>query len=385
MSYVSFEALRVMLDNFRHLPTVQHLAKKYKDAKEIINGGKSIIELNKDLLIEPTFIFSNSLKNTEVDQDTAKVLVNLFVAYYIQAFTMLVTIKKISVASALTYLSTAMESDNSVYVGLDLSSVPEDNKLISLNTITTEAGDMLNDVEVDNKVNLVLGKSFTVEAQINSISQSAVTGASGEIETTNSTVSRSVKIPIMVRAGIKYTDIKTIVVILDLKGKSKRLKSRFLDWRAGGIKFIKDLVFTSDLIQEYKKVRIKQGNKSSDDVIADISNRSNAVVSKFIKNGEVGYGGLYSAIVVTKDDSLEIEDALHGKLSNFATRELVFKSSMAMMLIVIDLEWERFVLYTRGIKHYSDMSIKDLKHVSDKQMDVLDLMKSFNAGMAPTL
>jgi len=56
-----------------------------------------------------------------------------------------------------------------------------------------------------------------------------------------------------------------------------------------------------------------------------------------------------------------------------------------MIIAVVDRDWERVSFYIRGIDAGVNVSIKDLKQPSkDKGPDILDILKSLQAGQAPS-
>jgi hypothetical protein len=88
--------------------------------------------------------------------------------------------------------------------------------------------------------------------------------------------------------------------------------------------------------------------------------------------------------VVTEEIARELEGKLGGRLTNFKTREQAFENTYAMVIVVIDREWQRVTFYTRGIQSYTDLSYKELKSVGkDKGPDIMDILKSLNTGHAP--
>jgi hypothetical protein len=56
-----------------------------------------------------------------------------------------------------------------------------------------------------------------------------------------------------------------------------------------------------------------------------------------------------------------------------------------MILCVIDREWERVTFYVRNITAGSEYSVKELKAASaGKGPDILDILKAYNLGTAPS-
>ena len=97
------------------------------------------------------------------------------------------------------------------------------------------------------------------------------------------------------------------------------------------------------------------------------------------------YTMLYAGDRNICDKLTEINKKLGSKLSSHKIRDLVFENTMAMMIVVVDKEWERVSIYIRDIDGYSQNDFDAFKPQSNGNNNAIaDIFKSFTMGNAPS-
>ena len=91
-------------------------------------------------------------------------------------------------------------------------------------------------------------------------------------------------------------------------------------------------------------------------------------------------------VVISTDTIASLEMQINGKMSDFKTREKVFKDTYIMLMCVVDKQWDRITIYSRGIHLATEVGIKDLKAANKGSgPDVSDILKAYQLGNHPSL
>ena len=172
---------------------------------------------------------------------------------------------------------------------------------------------------------------------------------------------------------------------------------RWMSWRAGRIKFWRDLVLCQDLINESKRNAIKDDagvTSAIDNRVRDAVEKKLATVayksleektSEYSNLDSYSFGVASNLYVITAAEAAKIEYALRGKLSSQSVRNKLFGNGYAMILAVVDPDRERVKFYVQGVEGYSDLSIREIKSAAkNKGPDITDMLKMMQMGMAPT-
>jgi hypothetical protein len=208
---------------------------------------------------------------------------------------------------------------------------------------------------------------------------------------------KAVAIPIMVRLLVNVVPTRTLESLLVRYKEDISFSERWFSWRAGRIRFWKDLVMCQDLVREHKRTVIDAEN----DVVGKIDSRVNkaimtktaniglkAATDRFddIKNIDtMSFGVASNLYVITAAEATKFEYFLGGKLSDIRTRNKLFGNGYAMILVVVDPDRERVKFYINGVDGYTDLSVKEIKSMSkNKGPDIGDMLKMLQMGMSPT-
>jgi hypothetical protein len=348
---------------------------------------KSLSDATRLTRVEPLTIVSKDCLNIECMSDVNNVLLNMFAGYYLQAVHMLTTVNDVEVIRILDKLNPDRDETGFLLEEKvsreSLATLSLENYTYSLPTTARIALEAPGDK--DNKVLGAKGKDpAEVIMDISNLSVGKLVNITivynKSVEGIKDDAASTVTIPVNFRLMVSSVPNSTISHLLAVHQDDNSLVERFHAWRSGRISFIKDLIFCQDLIDEKKRAMIGDETGTMLEIMRRVNNsKKYGVITK--NPSLVSASNLF---VVTEEIARELEGKLGGRLSNFKTREQAFENTYAMIIVVIDREWQRVTFYTRGIQSYTDLSYKELKSVGkDKGPDIMDILKSMNTGHAP--
>lgn len=363
--------------------TLQTIAKSINEIRNNATNyytTKSLAEATKLTRVEPLVIFSKDCVSLEYMPDVANSLLSIFSGYYLQAVSILTRVNDVEVVRILDKLNPDRD-ETGFLLTEQISRESLDNLCLeaykfSLPTDrTNDKPPILKDLASKENVttivdasNLSVGKLLNVE-----ISYSKDRGEHESPE------DRVVRIPVSVRLMSSIIPNNSITRLLTYKSEDNSLVERFHAWRSGRIGFIKDLIFCQDLIDEYKRASIGDETNTLQEIVRRVNNSKK--YGLLTKNPSLVSAS--NIFVITEEVAREVENKLGGKLSNANIRQKAFDNTYAMIIAVVDREWERVTFYTRGMAASTDLSIKEIKSANKngKGPDILDVMKSFNQGI----
>ena len=187
-----------------------------------------------------------------------------------------------------------------------------------------------------------------------------------------------ISIPVIVKLHIIYTPVSNILTMLEPNSSDKSYASRLDEYKAGAIS-LADLVFANDLIRDYKKNKLKDKDKLLD----MINNRSISAHTKGIYGKGVGFENYYNMLLITETDKVLIEKHLKGKLQNDKYKAKLLEQAKALLVTIVDRDYERITIMTKDIHGKSDITFKALNKKGGKNDDLTDIFKSLVANKNP--
>ncbi len=350
---------------------IEDLAKSDKKRPVLYSNGSMIKLLNK-FIIEPKIIVSSSLRTNKETEDAISLNLDLFTSMYSQVFNVLTNIYNVGDDVAFDLLSSSVDSSglSGAFESLDGLISMEDSAFPSLPINSS----VVVSNEADKEAHAV-GMRASIKKGESPISKLITREIEIIIKTDAKSGSKTIIVPILVKASIIYTDFSNIEKMMAVSSKDKKFLNRLDDYRAGAIS-LSDLVFASDLIKDYKSKRIKD----VDDLIKNMENRSRSSKIKVVSAGAVGYNKYYQMIFINAEEKARIERSIAGKLSKDKYKEEFLEQTNSLTLTVLDSDWERATIYIKDLKGSSDVSFKSLSKGSkaDDRMD--DMLKLMMAG-----
>lgn len=348
--------------------------------------NKSLADVTKLTRVEPLTIISKDCLNLEYMIDINQSLLSIFAAYYLQAVSVLTKVNDVEVVRILDKLNP--DRDETGFLFEESSSISNESyrnmvtesysySLPTKRVIATEADDDRDKAsrgDVDSKnfdriaelSNLSVGKLLNVEISYSKKDDGGCTE------------DRKIKIPVAVRLIASVIPNASIIQLLASITDDTSLTERWFAWRSGRISFIRDLIFCQDLIKEAKKAIIEDETNTMQEIVRRVNN--NKKYGLLTKNPSLASAS--NLFVISEEVARELENKLGGRLSNAKVRQRAFDNCYAMIICVVDREWERVTFYTNGINQASDFSIKELKNASkNKGPDIADIVKSLGQSM----
>lgn len=185
-------------------------------------------------------------------------------------------------------------------------------------------------------------------------------------------------IPITIVGTIKVVPVEEIIVAVSNYDYKKSFSYRYREWRSGGIT-LADLVFASDLIQEYKKNKLSKDSK----LMSDIEMKKRASGIRQTVTGTIGAEVSYNMIQVTDYELEMIEKAYNKKLDSYNNRNAFLKVLNAHNLSVVDDDAERVQIYIADIQGSMDVGFNKLMKREDKDINMLELFRAMSNNTAP--
>lgn len=382
--------------------------------KGTVGDGMSIADVSKIARVEPITLISSNLTGTKNLYEILHGVLNIYTAFQLQAISLLGT--QIYDSRILKILDkTNPDRDLKTFLAAGQLAFEEHKEVISTeayrtmslqgckyglpfvksdkNHVSTESMKM-NDFgygdgyNTDNNTrNQNLAASV---AKIDSFDKLGVTvGKIIDVDFTIGTKdgknkegdSATAKIPVVVKLDTMIMPGSTLADIATMNADEITFGPRLNDALRGRIHFIKDFILCSDLIKAQKKTMIKDPTGFYAQLLKRVNN------SKLYSalSGNISLAGVSAIMVISEEEENEIQKKIGGRLTNLKTREMVFNNVSAMMIVVVDKEWERVSIYIRDISGFTQASIDSFKPSTDKNNNQLvDMLKALSLATPPS-
>lgn len=368
----------------------------------------SLVEATRSARVEPITLISQNCLSLEYLPDINQGLLDLFIGYYLQAVSLLSTIDNVTVARILDKLNPdrdltdvmlfesyqnrfSMVEENYKY---KLPMAQKDKELFGVSMRAAMERSVLDatisvpedgDTDADSNYR---GAYMPHKDTAKVISETADLSVGKLINVTLSNFDeegneKTLTVPVSFRLASKTVPFNIIKEIFTYHKDDTTFIERFHSWRAGRIDLIRDLILCQDLINEKKKLMMSD----KEDVFLNIINRVNNNKKYGLLSDNPSLATASNLYVITSEESDFIGSELGGKFGSKLVMRKIFDNSYAMIIVVIDREWEMVSYYSRGIDHPTQVSVKDIKKragKSNNNSDLLNILKSYNLGSAPS-
>lgn len=357
-------------------PAVAKDLENIENLGTLISTNGSITKLLSKFVIEPVLVCSTSSKNITVYDKLLQLNLDIFAAFYMQAFQILQNVYGMNSRMTLDVLST----DNTPSLSSFLTSKLGSKITESLSTLS---GD------VDHYAMLYSNQPFLKISTEKATKDKIVESDSNLAESLYGTLQRifdiniycankkngghTIKIPITIKAHVIVTNIDNIIAMLKPNSVDKSFSYRLDEYRSGAIS-LKDLIFCSDLIKEYKNNKLKDKEGLS----AILANRSTSSKLRMGQtSGIQGFEKNYNMLVVTADDKVYLDKHINGDILKENYKQMLLEEANAMTITIADDDYERINILTRDIRGLSSVGYKQLsKKKANDMSEVMELMKS---------
>lgn len=366
----------------------------------------SLVQFTSVLRVEPVTMIDKRLERVEYLPDVLQTLLSLFCGFYLQAVACMTNVGQINVVRMLDSLNPSRDGALASASFVDAVNGKGSVGMLSMESYETRlprpadfgfeamgaakaygaARSFLVDSDgsvnrknvhgsVDGKVQEV-GKNIKAAAEV-------VNLAVGKMLEVNieSNGNRAV-FPVAVRLATTVIDSEVLTHILGASGQDNSLKERYHRWKAGDIQFWRDLVWCQDLIDEQKRLLMKDKTGAMAEV-----NRRRAVNSvAALTSGTPSVASASALVVMSKETAMALERVNLGKFTDLNFRNKIMQNSLAMLIAVVDPDYESVTIYTRDIQLPNKFSIRELKTANKGSgPDVGEILKAYRIGMQPTI
>ena len=333
----------------------------------------SLVSATSVARVEPIVIVDKDCLFLEYLPDILQSTQSIFVGYWLQALSLITNVGDVNVGRVLDKLNPNRKVDTNGFletivkagIGKENYTYASESMKYKLPTIAMEAKVDKGDsaiAKVDNVAelaNLSIGKLINVTIKNNG--QEAV-------------------IPISFRLMVNTLPPASCVQLLSQGSVDLSFSERWFKWRAGRISFIKDLVFCQDLIREQKRTLMTD----KDGVYSEIAKRAknSKLASFFSKNPSLAEAS--NIVVISEETAMQLRVKHNLNLDNFKDRQKIFDKTYAMILVVIDRNYERVNMYHYGISASTSVGLRDIK-VANKGSgpNIMEVLAAFKGGNAP--
>ena len=333
----------------------------------------SLVSATSVARVEPIVIVDKDCLFLEYLPDILQSTQSIFVGYWLQALSLITNVGDVNVGRVLDKLNPNRKVDTNGFletivkagIGKENYTYASESMKYKLPTVALEAKDDKKDgalAKVDNiadLTNLSIGKIINVTIKNNG--QEAV-------------------IPISFRLMVNTLPPASCVQLLSQGSVDLSFSERWFKWRAGRISFIKDLVFCQDLIREQKRTLMTD----KDGVYSEIAKRAknSKLASFFSKNPSLAEAS--NIVIISEETAMQLRVKHNLNLDNFKDRQKIFDKTYAMILVVIDRNYERVNMYHYGISASTSVGLRDIK-VANKGSgpNIMEVLAAFKGGNAP--
>lgn len=344
------------------------------NAKNAIVGGQSLVEFSSVTRVEPIVLVDQRVEHLDYMTEVLQSINSIFAGYYLQAACLMATIDNVKVIRALDQLNPSRSpwqgfqgsQESMLQASSYKTQLPFPGQAIGLENYGLEA-DHDNTKELRENVNLSVGKLVKV----------TVNTGNGDEKGKGSQLAIDVNIRLI--ASITNTDLLTH--ILKLGARDLSLGERFHSFRAGQIEFIRDLIFNQDLMDEHRKMLMKDTKGQYAEILR--RRRSNGISS--MTTGGISLATASNIVIISDLTRKEIERDQGIKFSNTKTRADIFNATYMMLLVVVDPEHQFVTIYHRGLALPTELTIRQIKS-SNKGTgpDITEILRAYQLGNSPS-
>lgn len=325
---------------------------------ELFKANGNIVKLVNSLSVEPIILTTEAARRSPAYKNAVNMLLDMFSGYYLQAFQIMTELHGLDAKIAISTLN----NRNNSYISknnylADLFS--KESFLISKEKAGTTSKFLENDV-----------RSWYEQRTLEVAITTKVGGGSKEEKT--------VTIPIIVRAQVVESDLKTILNFMEPNtNHDKSFLARFREWRSGGISLM-DLLFVQDLRAEYRKNKLQD----KDDILSIVNDRSKSSMLKKFNNGIKGFEGLYTMLLMNETETREFSNFVKGDISKPKFKEDLLKAASAIMYCSLDDDYERAAFFITDTQVETVVPFKKLDKKAGKNNsdDMLEIVKAILSG-----
>lgn len=322
-------------------------------------GDSNIIKLSQSTRINARTYMDQRCTSIDGIDDVLQSVLSLYTGFFMQAVDSMSTI-------------------NSVTVGQKLAPF-NPNRAAAIEHYTTNPGAYTNGLPM-TAVGLEAAGAPSNKDTNKLFTDAANMSVGKVIEVCFGDGAQRVSMNVFVRLMVKLVASTSIVNMLSLNTREETdLYERFQLYRADAID-LADLLTGRDIIAKRKK-----------HILQDKSGAYKEILQKNIKNvsagllsGKASVNNASNIMITTSDAMNAIEANMGGSMDSSRFRQTLFDESFMLILAVVDPGDMRARFYYNGMEEYTDVSLRSLKTAAAKSPDIMDFLKAYKDGAAPS-
>lgn len=364
-----------------------------KKIQTMLKAGQSVsslADLSKPARVEPICMIDSALNGQPYMPDIMRTALSIFTGYYLQGAAMLMNVGRVETLRVLDSLNptrSGVSSDDIRNVVWGTEHYRDGLPALEHFNVPAERSNIVATLEAYDDGDKSGGKSTPVRQGVdeNSIkrlyeSENLAVGKLINIEFRDG--DQSAKIPVMIRLVPATVPSKVLTHIFTGVVKNTGLKERWQLYRAGQLRFGRDLILNMDLIDEHRRVLVND----TTNVYMTINDRRRTNAMKAMATGTLSLADASNIAVISSATAKAMGDELYGKLSDVNLRKKVFDATYLILLIVVDDKWKRVTIYHRGLDQATELSVDDCKSSEKgKGPDIAQILAAYQLGNSPSI
>ena len=380
-------------------------------------NARSLLELGQVTEVEAITVVDTALTMHESTTDVLKFANTLYGSWYLSAASVLTDTGRIKTVELLSKLNPSKSPSYAVTntilsaaekglgkaisvgllnheVALESAVITPENAPASLpRTVTQMTASMeaaspksteSNDADSEGKPKPSETPSVYVGGMRNANDLATVANLSiGQAVTLNISDGKASKdVVVNIRLVTAPTPARILATILKWSDKDMRLKSRISAWRAGELRFWRDVVLMRDVFVE--RQRLLMDDRS--DLFKTLLGRQRNSMINSVLAATPDIGNMSSILVISQDNLRRIEELeLEGQLSNYTFRQRVMNNTGLVLIIVVDPLSEFVTIYNHTSALPTECSIRQMKSAGKGgATDFAELIKLMNQNKMPS-
>lgn len=336
----------------------------------LAKSGGNMVNMLKPMIIEPS-IFITKTANSRTDINSiAEHAVDVYAAFYVQAFKVLSNIYHLPTGQVLNILANkgfeyeayknnfdlaAMDIES--FVSLPLS-LDKENLEIELKkqVQTVKSDDIIPTKTIIRSIDILLSSDLEVKRET----------PDDDVEKKLSKLTAN--IPLIIKANIHVTELDTIANSVEHKASSAGFFKRFLQWKVGVISF-KDFVLAGDLIAKYK-----EGILTKDNFAKELGDSAgNHINVQALLDKRIGLNKMVFTYIMT-DDELDLLGKRMGyNINKAGDKDKLMNALLSLNITSINQDRDLVTVYVNGISGMSSSPIKKLSK-GGKDGDAIEVL-----------
>ena len=191
-----------------------------------------------------------------------------------------------------------------------------------------------------------------------------------------------VKLPVNIRLIASTITTDLLSHILKTSSRDVSIGERWHQVKSGQIEFIRDFIFCTDLIDEHRKMLMKDKKGQFSEILRRRRNNGYASLS----NGGTSLATSSNIIVMSDVTRKEIERAEGIRFSDPKARQAMFDGTYIMLMVIVDPDHQFVTIYHRGLAVPTELTIRQIKSTNKGTgPDISDILRAYQVGSSPSL